>query len=65
MEPITSILDARLPQPHEWHELPPPLGVILRKLSERRSRCADAQVDAWDRLILTYLMPYRKDCHVS
>jgi len=59
---ITSILDARLPQPYEWQEmLPAHLVGVLRALSHQRSTVPDAQIDTIDHEMLRLLMPYRKD----
>jgi hypothetical protein len=56
---ITSILDARLPQPPEWEDLPPALCGLLRYFAKRRAVCSEHEVELIDRQMLRLLRPYR------
>ena len=60
MDPITSIHDARLPQPHSWGQLPAPLRQYLEMLSKRRSTCPDDEIDQIDEEMLTLLLPFAR-----
>lgn len=57
---ITSILDARLPQP-PYHELAPDReGKIARLLTEYRNVCSDKKVYEIDEALLALLLPYTR-----
>lgn len=60
MDPITSILDARLPQPHAWNSLPAAVRKKADSLSRERADCSDERVEEIDREMIMLLLPYRR-----
>ena len=61
MSKITSLLDARMPQPHEYDALPRDVARRAHDLSRERSTCTDARVEEIDRELLSLLRPHARD----
>jgi len=65
MGDIHSILDARLPQPCEWDQLPRKLRTRLEKLSQRRSQCPDEEIGAIDQEMIGLLLPHAREAQAE
>ena len=65
MDPITNILDRRLPQPYDWQTLPPHIRERVEALARERATCPDERVEKIDLEWLGVLLPFARPISVS